>query len=107
MGGVKPLWKSPLSGRGDIVEPLPQEREERPEQTTDSSDLLDRLKGILRGRKFGLSTEHVERSYERQWGEPLPGDWRAQIVRTEVGGQFLFEEDDESQVSWVKLLTQQ
>ena len=62
---------------------------------------LGRLKDILTGRRFGLLTRHVERSYEREWGECLPGDWQ---VRTRAADrQVVFLEHPDSQTSWVKL----
>jgi len=78
--------------------------EERTVERTDSNSKvwLGRLKELLTGRNFGLLVQHVERSYEREWGETLPRGWRdlTQLIDQDI----VFVDDCGSSVSWVKLV---
>ena len=80
------------------------ERENRsPVETEEPSVWLRRVRELLTGRKFGLLLQHIELSYQREWGESLPPDWRAQA---ELGDKDLVFVEDRGRRrgSWVKLL---
>ena len=79
------------------------EREERsPVETEELSVWLRRVRELLKGRKFGLLLQHIELSYQREWGESLPADWR---VQAEAGDKDLVFAEDRGRRrgSWVKL----
>ena len=51
---------------------------ERPPVTGEKSVWLARVRSLLSGRQFGMLLAKLERSYEKDWHESLPLDWRSE-----------------------------
>ena len=97
--------RSPGLEEGEGRSPELVEREEGSAvETEEPSVWLRRVRELLRGRKFGLLLQHIELSYQREWGESLPADWRDQA---EAGDKDLVFVEDRGRRrgSWVKLPT--
>ena len=62
---------------------------------------LRRVRDLLTDRKFGLLLQHIELSYQREWGESLPADWAAQAETADR--DLVFVKDNSWGGGWVKL----
>jgi len=87
---VSPASSRPVGAAGRKEEKEKEvEVKRRLPETSMVSVWQGRVRTFLGTRKFGMLLSQVEKSYEKEWGESLPQDWRAQVSDDDIK----FEED--------------